>query len=291
MFCGQFTETALTYDGGQNSSNHVSPITWFSLWKCLKVPVSASTPLELLGLYIFNDAAQPDLPVSPTFTWYSRQQDRRSGRRTCQGAVIQTPAAAGIKGHLRGKTRWRTVQKLIHHRKRENRSWCSLKALSAVKTGGSQGAALSTAIMEQTSINSTVTDAHTYLHSALTACFLHFTTSSLLVVGSEDKPAHSSVWQSNSWSLHSRTTDISLHHQTIWSYKHVSWTTFAHQQMMDLLALLGATEPRRIGGFLIVLRWFSRINRHSDWLFNIRKSEHKICWVSSKQWSHTTDCM
>lgn len=79
-------------------------------------------------------------------------------------------------------------EKLIHHKKRENRSWCSLKALSAVKTGGSQDAALSTAIMEQTSISSTVTDAHTYLHSALTACFLHFTTSSLLVVGPEDKP-------------------------------------------------------------------------------------------------------
>lgn len=62
------------------------------------------------------------MPASLTFRGYSRQQDAHSGRWTCQGTVIQTFAAGGIKGNLRGRrdeVKDTAETDLSHHKNRK----------------------------------------------------------------------------------------------------------------------------------------------------------------------------
>lgn len=120
------------------------------MWECLESPVLARTPLEPVRLYIFNGRVGSDLPVSPTFRGYSRQQ----GAATCRGAIIRTLTAAGIKGKPEGKLGGgegrckNTPTSTQKEQKKRKVKSSSLKAGSAVRTDDGQAAALSTAISE-----------------------------------------------------------------------------------------------------------------------------------------------
>lgn len=98
------------------------------MWKCLRRPVSAWTPLEPLRWYLFNAAAAWTCHVAAELQRCSRQQDARSGRWTCWGAVIQTARFCRNQRKTRGKTRQgeglcRKRSTNTKKKKKKRRSW------------------------------------------------------------------------------------------------------------------------------------------------------------------------
>lgn len=126
-----------------------------------------------LTVFIFHEAARPDLPVPLTFRGRSPQQDARSGRQTCGGAVFRNQRSPEGKMRRGEGHRRHTIRRAAEERKPtlaffESRECCQNRSRSSCCFVKSHRLPVQTSVSVG-QVNPAVTHAHAHRF-----CLLHF---------------------------------------------------------------------------------------------------------------------